>query len=108
MMEILTIVGTAAISVLWMVLSIVAYARLNGYRTRRLTRCPETGGITVVGLEQDGEPSSEGAVNLRVQSCRLWPGRKNCERGCVASCSRTWGSHGFDLASLMPLEPRAR
>jgi len=44
MTDLLATLGAAAIGIVWIVLSLAAYVRVNGYRKRRLLRCPEVGG----------------------------------------------------------------
>lgn len=51
----------------------------------RLTRCPETGSMTLVGFERVGGP----APGCRITRCGLWPAQRNCARGCawqIAAC----------------------
>ena len=55
----------------------------------RLVRCPETGGVTLVGLQRVITPQGQ---NIRVVRCALWPGKRECSRACAASCTEL--SHG--------------
>lgn len=50
----------------------------------RLMRCPETGTITFVeiGHASQGDGTEP---KVTVQRCDLWPERKECDRGCLAS-----------------------
>ncbi len=106
MTDILATLGAVAASIVWIVLSHAAYVRLNGYRKRRLLRCPESTGIVVVDVVENRQSRSltDRGVLLKVEHCQLWPERANCGRGCLTRCSRTWGGYGFDLSSLMPFD----
>jgi hypothetical protein len=87
-------------------LALPAYINLAGYRHRRLIRCFESHGVTLVEVEQTALSghSNQGEPRLRVRRCRLWPERKDCGRDCVRRCSQTWMDYGFNLASLRPFE----
>lgn len=107
MIDTMTSLLAATAPIIWLVLAISAYIKLGRYRTRRLLRCPESGGVAIVDIVEEERASGNrtlGRPRLRVQGCRLWPERGSCGRGCLIRSSQTWGSYGFDLASLRPLE----
>ena len=105
MTDMIAAFGTAGVSILLLALTLPAYIKLARHRNRRLMRCPESGGITTVDIEQTDlmGHSTQGGPRLRVSQCRLWPERKDCGRGCLSRC-RQAGDYGFNLASLRPFE----
>lgn len=105
MTDLWTLLMPAAAPVIWLLISLTALKKLARYHTRRLLRCPETGGVAIVDVDESLSVDTAGSrPQLRVKNCRLWPERMRCGRGCLSRCRETWGSHGFDLASLRPLE----
>ena len=105
MIDIVTALGTAAGSLVLLVLTLPAYRKLAAHRNIRLMRCPESGGITMVDIQQTDllGHSTQAGPRLRVRQCRLWPERKDCGRGCLSRYSQG-GNYGFNLASLRPFE----
>jgi hypothetical protein len=105
MTDIIAVLGTAGASILLLVLTLPAYIKLTRHRKRRLMRCPESGGITMVDIQPTDllGHSTQGGPRLRVRQCRLWPERKDCGRGCLSRYSQG-GNYGFNLASLRPFE----
>jgi hypothetical protein len=76
---------------------------LRPLRGTRLMRCPETGGIAYV----QAEPVAQGQwVTPIVRSCDLWPGRKDCARGCMARYAETDRGLFFNVNALRPFEHR--
>ena len=71
----------------------------------RLMRCPETGAITLVGIEpaarQDGQ-----APAVAVQRCGLWPEKRQCTQGCLARYRETSSGYKVKLSALRPFKPR--
>ena len=105
MIEIWTMLLPAAAPAIWFLFCLTALIKLARYRKRRLLRCPETGGVAIVDIdEQLWADQTVPRSHLRVKNCRLWPERGSCGRGCLIRSSQTWGSYGFDLASLRPFE----
>ncbi len=105
MIEIFKALAPAAAPIIWVILALTAYSSLARYRKRRLLRCPETGGVATVDIEETLSAGPTGRrLRLRVKNCRLWPERGSCCRGCLIRCSQTWGSYGFDLATLRPFD----
>ena len=101
-----TLVIAAAAATIWIALILGAYVKLERTRNRKLLRCPESGAITVVDIEEMSRETNSTArwPHLRVRSCELWPERKDCGRGCLIRCSEAWGSYGSNLASLRPFD----
>ncbi len=105
MTDLWTMLMPAAGPLIWLFLSFMALLKLVRYRNRRLLRCPETGGVAIVDIEETlSERGAAGRPHLRVKTCQLWPEKKDCGRGCLSRCSGSWGSYEFDLASLRPFE----
>ena len=105
MIEIWTMLLPAAAPAIWFLFCLTALIKLARYRKRRLLRCPETGGVAIVDIdEQLWADQTVPRSHLRVKNCRLWPERKDCGRGCLTRCTLSWESYGFDLASLRPFE----
>lgn len=105
MIEIWTMLLPAAAPAIWFLFCLTALIKLARYRKRRLLRCPETGGVAIVDIEETSLTDQDGGRSyLRVRNCRLWPERRHCGRGCLTRCTLSWGSYGFDLASLKPFE----
>ena len=70
----------------------------------RLMRCPETGSITLVGIE----PAARGdgkAPGVEVQRCGLWPEKQDCDQGCLARHEETAPGHKVNLHALRPFKP---
>ena len=71
----------------------------------RPMRCPETGSITLVGVEF-GSPRVGNALDLTVKQCGLWPERSDCARGCLARYGESWPGFTVNLDALRPFERR--
>lgn len=95
----------AAAPAIWFLFCLTAIIKLARYRKRRLLRCPETGGVAIVDIKEMLSADKTGSrPHLRVKNCQLWPERGSCGRGCLIRCSQTWGSYGFDMATLRPFD----
>ncbi|MBI3043990.1 MAG: hypothetical protein HYY78_14315 [Betaproteobacteria bacterium] len=81
-MEFATIVWTVGIAA-WLAFIIYVFWFARQVWEDRLMRCPETGAVALVGVEYVS-PRPGAAPGLTVQRCGLWPGRKDCARGCLA------------------------
>lgn len=73
-----------AVAVLCVLLPVVADT-FRRFRSKRLLRCPETGGEAEVGIDarQAALTSAFGRALLRVKICSLWPQRKECAQDCL-------------------------
>jgi hypothetical protein len=71
----------------------------------RLMRCPETGSVTFVrvGPAAGGDGN---APEVAVQRCDLWPGKKDCARGCLARYGESAPGLRVNLNALRPFEPQ--
>lgn len=69
----------------------------------RLMRCPETGAVTLVGVEC-ASPDTGNAPRLTVRRCRLWPEKADCARGCLARYGETPPGFPCSLHALRPFE----
>ena len=73
---------------------------LIAFATRgRLLRCPETGSVALVEVDQNarGEPRE-----AAVRQCDLWPRRRACAQGCLARLPETAPGCGVRLKALRP------
>jgi hypothetical protein len=94
-------VGIAA----WLALAL--YACWIAWRVwkDRLMRCPETGSITLVGIEPASRRAGK-APEVKVQRCGLWPEKMDCARGCLARYGETSPGYRVNLDALRPFKPR--
>lgn len=84
-------------------LALVVYRMVTQLRNLTLMRCPETGAVTLVGVE--AAPGRAGnAPRLTVRQCDLWPERRNCGRGCLARYPETKPGYRVNLDALRPFE----
>ena len=71
----------------WFALITAASLSLQRYQKRKLLRCPETGGITLVDIEPIFGAAATRRIprwpRVRVTDCMLWPKRISCPMGCV-------------------------
>jgi hypothetical protein len=72
-------------------------------RNARLLRCPETGGVAFVEVEN--APYGKWTAP-RIRSCDLWPARKECVRGCLARYAESDPGLLVNVNALRPFEPR--
>ena len=71
----------------------------------RLMRCPETGAITLVGVEPVAARDGESAPV--VCRCALWPEQKaNCKQRCLERYEETSAGYPVNLSALRPFGPR--
>ena len=94
-------VGIAA----WLVFVLYVFWIARQVWKDRLMRCPETGSITLVGVEF-GSPRAGNAPELTVQRCGLWPEKLGCARGCLARYGETSPGFTVNLDALRPFERR--
>jgi len=80
----ITLIGIAAVGVLYVLVPVVADA-FSRYRRKRTLRCPETGTDAEVQIDAGHAALTAvpGPPELRVADCSLWPERKGCEQACV-------------------------
>ena len=71
----------------------------------RLMRCPETGAVTLVGIEPDSRRAGK-APEVMVQRCGLWPEKMGCAQGCLARYDETSPGYKVNLDALRPFERR--
>lgn len=103
-------VGIAA----WLAFVVYVYWMARQAWQDRPMRCPETGSVTLVGVEPvsartgvegpsviSRQPSPE-LPGLTVQRCGLWPERAGCARGCLARYEETLPGFAVNLDALRP------
>jgi hypothetical protein len=94
---------SAAMLALIVVVAFFVFRTLWPMRNVLLKRCPETGGISFVGIERvlrGKEPAVE------VRSCDLWPQRKDCARGCLARYDDSAPWFPVNIDQLRPFDHR--
>ena len=103
-------VGIAA----WLAFVVYVYWIARQVWKDRLMRCPETGAITLVGVEYaslrtgvegpsvNSDRPSPRSPALTVQRCGLWPERASCSRSCLARYEETLPGLAVNLDSLRP------
>lgn len=98
----ITTVAALIGAIIWIGLVLGACAKLASYHTRRLLRCPETGGVALVSIKpiKPSADSPRKEPGLRVIQCQLWPERRNCSRGCLTGYDAAAQPYGFDLLTL--------
>lgn len=100
-MTVLTILGwTVAIVALAVFAGWVMW--LSGrFSSDRLMRCPETGAVTLVGVNEVARRDGEGTEPV-VWRCELWPERKNCAQSCLVRYNETQPGFRINLHALRP------
>lgn len=80
----IVVASIITVAVLYVLLPVVAVT-FRRFRSRRLLRCPETGGQAEVDIDarQAALTSAFGRALLRVKMCSLWPQRKGCAQHCL-------------------------
>ena len=101
-MEFATIVWTVGIAA-WVAFLVYVYWIAQQVWNDRLTRCPETGAVTLVGVEY-ASPRPGAAPVARVRRCRLWPERENCAQECLVRCDETLPGFPPRVNPLRPFE----
>jgi hypothetical protein len=96
---VLWIAGLAAILT---VLGFVAWS-LWPLRNARLMRCPESGSIAYVEVQEVWLPG-ETSPTPRVTRCDLWPLRKPCDRGCLRRYHESVPGRRVNVDALRPFE----
>jgi len=71
------------------------------FSTDRLMRCPETGAVTLVGVDEVPRPEGKGTRPV-VWRCELWPERKNCAQSCLLRYNETEPGFRINLHGLRP------
>lgn len=66
-------------------------------------RCPETGAITLVGVEYASARNGK-APEPTVKRCGLWPGKAACALRCLARYGDTLPDFLDSLKTLEPFE----
>jgi hypothetical protein len=63
----------------------VAVGAYRCYRAERAVTCPADGQCSLIRLDagRAARTALLGAVDLRVKTCSLWPGRSGCEAECL-------------------------
>lgn len=100
-MTVVTIVGWAVA-----IVALVAFGGwvvwlTNRFSTDRLMRCPETGAVTLVGVDEVSRPDGKGTQPV-VWRCELWPERKNCAQNCLVRYGETEPGFRINLHALRP------
>ena len=76
--------------------------RLAGrFSSHRLMRCPETGAVTLVNVQEVARPGGKGTVPV-VRRCELWPERKDCARSCLERYDETEPGFRINPHALRP------
>jgi hypothetical protein len=82
----ITLAAIAALAFIYVLVPIVGEVYFR-FRARRTVYCLETG--LAAQVEIDARHAAFTAVpgppELRVAGCSLWPGRRGCERRCLAA-----------------------
>lgn len=78
--------------------------RLAGrFSSDRLMRCPKTGAVTLVGVEEVARPGGNETEPV-VQRCELWPERKDCAQTCLERYDETEPGFRINLRALRPFK----
>ena len=82
----IVVIAVLAAALLYVLAPVVADT-FRRYRSRRILRCPETGGKAEVGIDASraAVTSAFGRPHLRAESCSLWPEKDQCKQECLAS-----------------------
>lgn len=72
-------------------------------RNARLMRCPQSGSIAYVSIQDRWLPGKTAPVQV-VTRCDLWPLRKPCNRGCLARYHETAPGRRVNVEALRPFE----
>ena len=76
--------------------------RLAGrFSSDRLMRCPETGAVTLVGVQEIARPDGKGTEPV-VRRCELWPERKACAQSCLERYEETEPGFRINPHALRP------
>lgn len=95
---------SAAMLALIAVVAFFVFRTLWPMRNVLLMRCPETGGISFVGIERISRGREPPGVLVR--SCDLWPERKDCARGCLARYDDSGPWFPVNIDQLRPFDHR--
>lgn len=87
----------------WLALALYVCWIVRQVCKNTLMRCPETGAVTLVGIETASR-SAVRAPGVKVQRCGLWPNKKNCASGCLARYEETEPGYRVNLDALRPFE----
>ncbi len=79
MTNVWTTLAAMGVMIGWGFLIVLALSLLERYRKRKLLKCPETGGVSLVDIEWDTAARSV----PEVKGCLLWPEKKGCSKGCL-------------------------
>ena len=102
MMDFATVVWAVGIAA-WLAFFLYVFWIARQVWKDRLMRCPETGAITLVGVEY-ASPGNGNAPKLTVQRCGLWPEKAGCARGCLARYGDTLPGFLDSLRALRSFE----
>lgn len=93
MMNAWTTLAAMAVAIGWSILIVLAFVLLERYRKRKLLKCPETGGVSLVDIEWDtphpATPEATGKPVPTIKDCLLWPEKKGCSKGCLDNRDET-------------------
>ena len=82
-----TTLAAMGVMIGWGFLIVLALSLLERYRKRKLLKCPETGGVSLVDIEWDtphpATPQATGKPVPTIKDCLLWPEKKGCSKGCL-------------------------
>jgi len=100
-------VGWAMATAIWVAVAVYAYWLVGLVWKDSLMRCPETGSITLVGIEPASRRAGT-APGVIVRRCGLWPGKIDCARGCLARFGEISPGYRVNVHALRPFEERQR
>ncbi|MCH7914234.1 MAG: hypothetical protein IH856_14535 [Deltaproteobacteria bacterium] len=93
MTNVWTTLAAMAVLIGWGVLIVMAFSLVERYRKRKLLKCPETGGVSLVDIEWDtphpATPEATGKPVPTIKDCLLWPEKKGCSKGCLDNRAET-------------------
>ncbi len=98
-------VGWTLGTAVWVALALYVSWIVRRVGKDRLMRCPETGSITLVGVEPAARHAGR-EPEVTVRRCVLWPEKMGCARGCLARYRETSPDYRINLDALRPFERR--
>lgn len=80
----IVVIAVLAAALLYVLAPVVADT-FRRYRSKRMLRCPETGGQAEVGIDASraAVTSAFGRPHLRAENCSLWPEKEQCKQECL-------------------------
>jgi hypothetical protein len=102
------IMDTTTLGMLAVIAAVVAGALIVSKMILRVSkdrfmRCPETGAITLVGV--DCVASQDGGSKPVVCRCALWPEKAGCAQRCLERYEESSAGYPVNLSALRPFGP---